>query len=350
MGVYHAGSRALQDLVGVRERADHVGRSLGQDIKPVAAAFLELQPLLVVGAAAPETGRVWASALAGPPGFVRATGPRRMSVVTGGEGAPGGRRDGRSEGALGSARPATADARPATADARPTTADARPATADARPATADPGADDGPDPLGRALRTPGSPVGTLALDPRTRRRMRLNGRLAPTARGFAVEADQVFSNCPKYIQRRAAYETVAGRTPGSPRRLTELDPPATELIRSADTFFLATVHPGGADVSHRGGAPGFVRVVSPRELTWPDYSGNAMFLSLGNLRADSRAGLLLLDWDTGTTLQLTGEARTEFPADGERTVRFTLAEARWTPDALPLRWSPPEYAPAGPGR
>ncbi|MER6731051.1 pyridoxamine 5'-phosphate oxidase family protein [Streptomyces puniciscabiei] len=292
MGVYHAGSLAVQELMGVRDRADHVGRSLGQDIKPIAAAFLELQPLLITGAADPGTGSVWASALTGSPGFVRATGVRQVSVVT--------------------------------------------------------GTGQGSDPLGAALKTPGTPVGTIALDPRTRRRMRLNGRLRPTSRGFAVEADQVFSNCPKYIQRRETYETLADRTPGTPRRLAELGPQTTEFIRAADTFFLATVHPAGADASHRGGNPGFVQVTSPRELTWPDYPGNAMFLTLGNLRGDPRAGLLFLDWTTGTTLQLTGEAHTEFTASGERSVRFTLTEALWTPAALPLRWSAPEYSPANP--
>ncbi|MGJ5751446.1 hypothetical protein FB563_4216 [Streptomyces puniciscabiei] len=292
MGVYHAGSLAVQELMGVRDRADHVGRSLGQDIKPIAAAFLELQPLLIIGAADPGTGSVWASALTGGPGFVRATGPRQVSVVA--------------------------------------------------------GTGQGSDPLAVALKTPGTPVGTIALDPRTRRRMRLNGRLRPTGRGFAVEADQVFSNCPKYIQRREAYETLDGRTPGTPHRLTELGSQATEFIRAADTFFLATVHPAGADASHRGGNPGFVQVTSPRELTWPDYPGNAMFLTLGNLRGDPRAGLLFLDWTTGTTLQLTGEAHTEFTASGERSVRFTLTEALWTPAALPLRWSAPEYSPANP--
>ncbi|MFD6555899.1 hypothetical protein ACFWNJ_40175, partial [Streptomyces sp. NPDC058398] len=53
---YHSGSRAIQDRVGVRDLADHVGRSVGQGIRPVVAAFLELQPMLVVGAAAPEGG------------------------------------------------------------------------------------------------------------------------------------------------------------------------------------------------------------------------------------------------------------------------------------------------------
>ncbi|MFI1837731.1 pyridoxamine 5'-phosphate oxidase family protein [Streptomyces olivaceoviridis] len=293
MGVFHAGSRALQDQTGVRDRADHVGRSLGQDIKPVAAAFLEQQPLLIVGAADLGTGRVWASALTGAPGFVRATGPRRIAVEA---------------DTAGWVRSTMADPQP----------------------------DDGP-----------PRVGTIALDPRTRRRMRLNGRLHPTATGFTVEADQVFSNCPRHIQRRESYETV-DRTPGTPRHLTELGDGEAGFIRSADTFFLATVHGAGADASHRGGNPGFVEVTSPRELTWPDYPGNAMFLSLGNLRTDPRAGLLFLDWETGTTLQLTGEARTEFAPDGARTVRFTLTEAVCTPAALPLRWSAPEYSPANP--
>ncbi|WP_409472096.1 pyridoxamine 5'-phosphate oxidase family protein [Streptomyces sp. HC307] len=291
MGVYHEGSRAVQDRVGVRDLADHVGRSVGPGIRPVAAAFLELQPLLVLGAADPATGRVWASPLTGTPGFVRATGPHRVSVAS-----------------------------------RP-------------PLT---------DPLATALATLGTPVGTLTLDPRTRRRMRLNGRAEPTARGFAIEADRVFSNCPKYLQKREAYELLPDRMPQAPRHATELTPTQAEFIEAADTFFLATVHPDGADTSHRGGNPGFVRVASPTELTWLDYPGNAMFLTLGNLVADPRAGLLLLDWTTGTTLQLTGEARTEFAPDGRRTVHFTVQEAVESPSAVPLRWSAPEYSPANP--
>ncbi|WP_282699437.1 pyridoxamine 5'-phosphate oxidase family protein [Streptomyces sp. CC219B] len=289
MGVYHAGSRAVQERVGVRQLADHVGRSIGDGIKPVAAAFLELQPQLVVGAADPATGRVWATVVSGAPGFVRATGPQQISVA-GGPGAA--------------------------------------------------------DPLAPALSTEGTPVGTIALDPRTRRRMRLNGRLRPTARGFAVEADQVFANCPKYLQRRETYETLPDRRPGETRTGGELTADQAEFVTRADTFFVATVHGGGADASHRGGNPGFVRVDAPGELSWRDYPGNAMFLTLGNLAADPRAGLLFLDWTTGTTLQLTGEAHTEYGTD--RRVRFTVTEAVETPSAIPLRWTPPELSPANP--
>ncbi|WP_062650407.1 pyridoxamine 5'-phosphate oxidase family protein [Streptomyces maremycinicus] len=300
MSVYHAGSRAVQDRVGVRDLADHLGRAVGEGIRPVVAAFLELQPLLVLGAADPEDGRVWASALAGTPGFVRATGPRRISVATG---------VGDAAGDAGGTRPV--------------------------------------DPLARALATPGTPVGTLALDPRTRRRMRLNGRLRLTPRGFAVDTDRVFANCPKYVQRRRTFEVV-DRTPGSPRRGTGLTDGQRDFLAGCDTFFLATVRPGGsgAEVSHRGGDPGFVHVTSPRTVTWRDRPGNSMFLTLGNLATDPRAGLLFLDWTTGRTLQLTGEARTRFAPDGTRTVHFTVTEALDTPAALPLRWSAPEYSPA----
>ncbi|PWI18389.1 pyridoxamine 5-phosphate oxidase [Streptomyces sp. Act143] len=290
-GLYHAGSLAVQERVGVREIAARMGRAAGAGIKPVAAAFLEQQPLLVVTATDPSTSRVWTSPLAGPPGFVRATGPAQLSVTVG-----------------------------------------------VPPA----------DPLATALGTPGVAVGTIALDPRTRRRMRLNGRARPTAQGFAVAADQVFANCPKYLQRRESYEVVTGRGSGAARHGTALTPPQAAFIAAADTFFLGTVHADGADASHRGGNPGFVRVDSPRELSWRDYPGNSMFLSLGNLAADPRAGLLFLDWTTGTTLQLTGEARTEF-AGAERRVRFTVTAAVERPSAVPLRWSEPEYSPANPG-
>ncbi|MGW0902481.1 pyridoxamine 5'-phosphate oxidase family protein [Streptomyces sp. NPDC002853] len=287
---YHQGSRAVQDLVGVRELADHVGRSIGDGIRPVAAAFLELQPMLVIGGADPA-GAVWASLLTGAPGFVRATGPRQMSIA-GGPGAA--------------------------------------------------------DPLAAALTLEATPVGTIALDPRTRRRMRLNGRARPTARGLAIEADQVFSNCPKYLQKREPLPGRRAAGPEAPTRGAALTPEQRALVAAADTFFIASVHPHGADASHRGGNPGFVRVLSPTELTWRDYPGNAMFLTLGNLTADPRAGLLFLDWTTGTTLQLTGTARTTHADDGSRTLRFTLTEAVETLGASPWSWTTPEYSPANP--
>ncbi|MFH8368905.1 pyridoxamine 5'-phosphate oxidase family protein [Streptomyces sp. NPDC018031] len=305
-GPYHPGEREVQRRAGLLAQADHSGRAIGDGIREVAAAFLGLQPMLVVGAA-DRAGRMWSSLLTGPPGFVTATGPHSIGI-TGGVAAA--------------------------------------------------------DPLAEALAAPGTSVGTIALDPRTRRRMRLNGTARPTGRGLAIEADQVFANCPKYLQKRQLEEVVADRAPGAARRSPELGAAEADFVRAADTFFIATASPAGdpvrgpgepagarragpADASHRGGLPGFVTVTAPTRLSWPDYPGNAMFLTLGNLAADPRAGLLFTDWSSGDTLQLTGTARTEFD-DGGRTVHFELTEAVWRPAASPLRWSAPEYSPANP--
>jgi predicted pyridoxine 5'-phosphate oxidase superfamily flavin-nucleotide-binding protein len=286
---YHPGSRAVQDRVGVRDTADHVGRSIGPGIRDVAAAFLGLQPQLVVGAADAD-GRLWASLLTGAPGFVRATGPDRIAVAGG---LPAG------------------------------------------------------DPLAGALATPDTPVGTIALDPRTRRRMRLNGTAHPTADGFCVDAERVFANCPKYLQKRQPL-AVEWQGAGVVRRGGALDPDQVRTVRAADTFFVATTAGGGVEASHRGGHPGFLEVRSPTELAWPDYPGNAMFLTLGNLTADPRAGLLLPHWESGRTLQLTGRARTDFDPDGTRTTRFTVEGVVEAEHPGRLRWTTPEYSPANP--
>src|SRR3546814_14766932 len=67
----------------------------------------------------------------------------------------------------------------------------------------------------------------------------------------------------------------------------------------------------GADVSHRGGRPGFVRVTEDdgrSVLTIPDFSGNQFFNTLGNIAINPRAGLLFVDFATGDLLTLTGRS------------------------------------------
>lgn len=80
-------------------------------------------------------------------------------------------------------------------------------------------------------------------------------------------------------------------------------------IESAEMFFLATVGPDGhPDCSFKGGRPGFVRVLSPAELAWPDYDGNGQFRSLGNLLENPHAGLLFIDWQRPARLRVNGSA------------------------------------------
>jgi predicted pyridoxine 5'-phosphate oxidase superfamily flavin-nucleotide-binding protein len=174
--------------------------------------------------------------------------------------------------------------------------------------------------------------------------------------GLDITADQFFPNCTKYIQRRVP--TVSDTNPVSRRssRSGDLNQDQQNWINQADTFFLATYHPeGGADASHRGGMPGFITAVNSRELEWPDYSGNNMFLSLGNLAINPKAGLLFVDFEGGRTLQLTGRAEViwekervqRFPG-AKRVLRFQVDEVIATDGAFVQRWRLIEYSPANP--
>lgn len=278
---YHRGERAVQERAGLTARSDHSARAIGRTIPKVAAGFLAQQPMLVMGAA-DGRGRVWCSMLTGPPGFLRVPDERTLEV---------------------SAAPHTKD------------------------------------PLAEALAAEPVRVGTVAVEPATRRRMRLNGTAHRVDGGLRITADQVYANCPKYIQRRAP-EAPAFANAGEPRRGTRLDAHQRALLSRTDTFYVATTDDAGnADASHRGGDPGFLRPLAPDRLVWPDYVGNAMLMTLGNLAVNPRAGLLVPDWETGDLLHLTGTARllwdVDVPETG-RAVEFTVAEVVEIPGAGPV--------------
>ncbi|MCF2526591.1 pyridoxamine 5'-phosphate oxidase family protein [Yinghuangia soli] len=293
---YHRGELAVQDRAELSRQAAFSLGGIGGTIPPVAAAFLAEQPLIVVGGTDAD-GRTWATQLTGPPGFLRVPDPETLLI-------------------------------------------------DARPLPEDP--------LAALLAGPAQ-VGMIAIEPASRRRMRINGRAAPTGTGLRVDLDQVISNCPKYIQKRGhRFPDLAGASP-RPRKAvrgTALDGRQQDAIRAADTFFVATAdEQGNTDASHRGGNPGFLRVLSPTLLRWPDYVGNAMFLTLGNLELRPEAGLLVPGWETGTALHLSGTARTIWDADeiarvpgAQRLVEFSVRDVLEIPDALPLRWSSPDYS------
>ena len=82
------------------------------------------------------------------------------------------------------------------------------------------------------------------------------------------------------------------------------------LIESAFFFFLASADAQGRpDCSFKGGAAGFVRITGPSELAWPDYDGNGMFKSLGNVTVNGNVGLLFIDMhDKPKRLRVNGTA------------------------------------------
>jgi predicted pyridoxine 5'-phosphate oxidase superfamily flavin-nucleotide-binding protein len=88
-----------------------------------------------------------------------------------------------------------------------------------------------------------------------------------------------------------------------------VDDGARSFIKSRDMFFLASVDADGQPTcSYKGGDPGFVRVLDPRTLAFPSYDGNGMFLSLGNVVATARVGLLFLDFTSPQRLRVHGTA------------------------------------------
>ncbi|MGQ3056057.1 MAG: pyridoxamine 5'-phosphate oxidase family protein [Nevskia sp.] len=301
---WHAGELALQRSVGVVERMAEIGpRVIRDHLLDQHRAFYPLLPFVVVGAVDPE-GRPWASLRAGRPGFLQSPDPQTLQV-----------RLPRDAG----------------------------------------------DPAERGMND-GDDIGLLGIDPRNRRRNRLNGVLRRSSdQGFEIGVVHSYGNCPQYIQLR---EPAFTREPGTPspqpvRVLNRLDDAARALIAAADTFFVASYHrpaagPMQVDVSHRGGKAGFVRVGDDGVLTVPDFPGNRFFNTLGNLHLNPRAGLVFVDFASGDLLQLSGTVEILLDAPelatfqgAERLWRFTPEHVVYRPQALPLRlefqpdgWSP----------
>lgn len=292
MTVYHPGELAVQRRLCQSDIAARLSRMVRDEIPDAAAEFLADQPMVVL-AAADDSGRIWTGLVTGPPGFVHVT-DEQIAV-------------------------------------------------DALPVTGDP--------LREVLTGQTHRVGMIAVQPQTRRRMRVNGVAVPTGAGLLIRPDQVYSNCPKYISRRHIEGVVSAPDRHVRHHGDTLDARAQQIIAAADTFFIGSADTeGNTDASHRGGNPGFLQVLSPTRLRWPDYRGNSMFMTLGNISANPRAGLLIPDWDTGTTLQLTGTAEIIWQSepDAQCSIEFTVDEVLELTGVSPLRWSSAELSPANP--
>ncbi len=288
----HAGETAVQRRLGV-PLAQWGSARVGAEIPAVAVDFLAAQPMAVIGAR-DDGGSMWATLLTGAPGFLHVDGP--STIVS---------------------------------DSVP----------------------DGLNPLGAAFDGERA-VGMLAIELASRRRMRVNGHAVREGEALVIRPEQVYANCPKYIQTREPVGDAS--SPRHPRRATGAALTARQqaFISAADTFFIATqADPMGADVSHRGGNPGFVTVTAPQALSWPEYAGNKMYMTLGNLELDSRAGLLFVDWATGAALHLTGRAvvdwspeRAAAQAGAQQTVDFTVEQVVEIEQASSLHWRFGDYS------
>ncbi|PXF45832.1 Flavohemoprotein [Gracilariopsis chorda] len=218
------------------------------------------------------------------------------------------------------------------------------------------------------------PVGVLVIDLEARRRYRTNGMLSLSNRSngnftasskpisLDVHVEEAFPNCPKYIQRRVLDPATAQLPPAPPsiqfESDTRLSPSDVHMLESTDTLFFGTHNPStGLDANHRGGRPGFVRVLSDSQIYWPDYRGNGLFQSFGNLQQNSRAGVTLLDFETGHLLQLSGTASVQWDKKAypnieraaERILSFKVLHVRRSKGPVTnYRWQLLEYSPYNP--
>ena len=251
--VFHEGELAVQQRAGAIAQGQNSGRMISDSIIPGAIKFVSKQPFVVVGSI-DETENVWASIVVGQTGFMGAE-PQSLDVDV--------------------SKIRRIDS----------------------------------DPVWSNLAS-NPQIGMLVIDLRSRARLRVNGRASfrPNEQ-LRIDVEQAYPNCPQYIQRRNYRPDHAQSTSAESTTGTSLSSRQKALLSNADTLFIATNHPdGGVDASHRGGNPGFIRQLSPNRLQVPDYLGNGMFNTLGNLAINPRAGLVIPDFENRNTLQLTGRA------------------------------------------
>ncbi|HSR54017.1 MAG TPA: pyridoxamine 5'-phosphate oxidase family protein [Acidobacteriota bacterium] len=283
---YHRGELEVQELAGEQAQARRNGGIVSDHIAAGALEFIRQQSL-AVAATLDRAGYPWASLLLGPPGFMSAPDPSQIAIDF-------------------MQRPLAED------DVFFTNL-----AGDRR-------------------------MGLLIIDLATRRRMRANGRLKRFAGNrLAMKVEEAYPNCPKYIERR--HFRLGPPSGSAPKRRsgTRFDQARSDMIARSDTFFVASAYPGGGlDASHRGGPRGFVEVLEDNRLRIPDYTGNSLFNTLGNLLEHPQAGLAFLDFEGGRLLQLIGQARVAFEQpDPERrsggTGRFwELQVERWVERSL----------------
>ena len=290
--IYHSGELAVHSRVGVQAEAESLAKAMGGAVvKPAMQSFLASQRLAI--ASTIDSGnRVWASLITGEPGFLQGVAEQIVKI------------------AIDS------------------------------------------DKLKENLRLTDE-LGLLVIDLATRRRLRLNGKAKLQGENkIYLHTQQVYFNCPQYIQKREINATL-NRGKSSVDIGEKLSPQQQQFIQQADTFFIASYHPqSGADASHRGGHPGFVQVLQPNKLVFPDYAGNNMFNTLGNLVENPQAGLLFIDFATGDTLQLTGKAAIAWDskkalqfAGANRLVEFQIEKVKSLTSVTSFQWQFKEYSP-----
>jgi predicted pyridoxine 5'-phosphate oxidase superfamily flavin-nucleotide-binding protein len=146
-----------------------------------------------------------------------------------------------------------------------------------------------------------------------------------------------------YYGRRASISSAPERDPLTDEERT--------FIEARDSFYMATITESGWPyIQHRGGHPGFLRVVSPTQLAFADYKGNRQMLSTGNLAANDRVALFLMDYPRRERLKILGHARVEDARQHPELVAklaepdvHRLVERLFFIEVISFDWNCPKY-------
>lgn len=209
---------------------------------------------------------------------------------------------------------------------------------------------------------PGTPLSLLGIDLNRRIRHRINGTslasMNQESRGLSIQVEEYSPNCPKYINRRqiihASNKASALNKGAKAEARTQLTSDDQAFVRKIDTLWIGSYAPSvGADCNHRGGRPGFIRVISPSIIEWPEYRGNGMFFTSGNLESCDRAGVTLVDFESGSMIQMTGRATVDWAHDGSyegasRKIVFHITSLIRTDNVTNHRWQRLDYSPYNP--
>lgn len=153
---------------------------------------------------------------------------------------------------------------------------------------------------------PAGRAGGLAINMERARRVRINGELRHQDNVAILELEEAFTLCRKYIAAMVAIDPEPMAGPASCELRTLDDPEFQMLLATASTIFLASAAPDGSpDVAHRGGPAGFIAYdTASNTIRWPEFLGDGVFKSAGNVRATGRCTLLIPDFTTGGAFEV----------------------------------------------
>jgi uncharacterized protein len=118
------------------------------------------------------------------------------------------------------------------------------------------------------------------------------------------------SDAVKELQERWGSRSGYSRLESGPLTSNQLGPDEIAFIEAQDSFFLGSINESGWPyIQHRGGPPGFLKVLGNNQLGFPDFKGNRQYLSFGNILKNPRISLFLIDYPARARLKIFGHAK-----------------------------------------